>query len=215
MSMKIILSVGKAGIMEEGRFLNIWSVSWNLEWILNLTDADDVRFDLWVTSILFPSNLVGVVQFKIHSCFTTAARKRNPHTLIPKPALVDTVYTPMARVQIEWARREKIDKDITWTFLRMFLMSCDWNLSKTQFGILLEYFQWEAIGIWKRQSLDLSENIFDERPLEFGKDRIETCLRKFSMRGDWNLAKTSFRLVLEKLRREATGIWQRQDLDLS
>ena len=57
------------------------------------------RWDLiLVTSALFPRNLVGVVQFKIHSCFRTGARQWNPHTLIPKLALVDTVYTPAARV---------------------------------------------------------------------------------------------------------------------
>ena len=61
-------------------------------------DLDEVRFDLWVMSILFPSKLVGVVQFKIHSCSRTEARQRDPHTLIPKLALVDTVYTPIARV---------------------------------------------------------------------------------------------------------------------
>ena len=57
-----------------------------------------MRFDLWVTSTLFPWNPVGVVQFKIHSCFRTGARQRNRHTLLQKLALVDTVYTPMARV---------------------------------------------------------------------------------------------------------------------
>ena len=61
-------------------------------------DLDEVRFDLWVMSILFPSNLVGVMQFKIHLCSRTGARQRDPHTLIPKLALVDTVYTPIARV---------------------------------------------------------------------------------------------------------------------
>ena len=75
----------------KGRFLHIWSVSWKSDWILIDTDADEVRFDLWVTSILFPSKLVGVVQFKIHSCFRTGARQWNLHTLIPKLALVDTV----------------------------------------------------------------------------------------------------------------------------
>ena len=35
------------------------------------------------------------------------------------------------------------------------------------------------------------------------------------MRGNWNLAKTRFRLVLEYFQCEAIGIWQRQDLDLS
>ena len=36
-------------------------------------------------------DLVGVVQFKVHSCFGTEVHPRNPHTLIPKLALVGTV----------------------------------------------------------------------------------------------------------------------------
>ena len=35
------------------------------------------------------------------------------------------------------------------------------------------------------------------------------------MRGNWNLAKARFRLVLEYFHCEAIGLWQRQDLDLS
>ena len=61
----------------------------------------------------------------------------------------------------------------------------------------------------------MSQNIFNERRLEFGKDIILKCLRVFSLRGNWNLAKTRFRLVLECFQCEAIGIWQRQDLDLS
>ena len=35
-------------------------------------------------------------------------------------------------------------------------MRCDWNLSETQFGIVLGYFRSDAIGIWLRHNLDLS-----------------------------------------------------------
>ena len=37
------------------------------------------------------SDLVGVVRFKIHSCFRTEVRPRNTHTPIEKLVLVDTV----------------------------------------------------------------------------------------------------------------------------
>ena len=47
-------------------------------------------------------------------------------------------------------------------------MRCDWNLAKTQFEIVLAYFRWDAIGIWLRLNLQLSQNIFDEMQLEFG-----------------------------------------------
>ena len=95
---KIIQSVGIVGFLEKGRFLHTCSISCKLERVLTATDADEVRFDLWVTSTLFPRNLVGVVKLKIHSSFRTGALQRNPHTLLPKLALVDTIYTPMARV---------------------------------------------------------------------------------------------------------------------
>ena len=51
--------------------------------------------------------------------------------------------------------------------------------------------------------------------MEFGKDITENWVRIFSLRGNWNLAKTRFRLVLEYFQCEAVGIWQRQDLNLS
>ena len=35
-------------------------------------------------------------------------------------------------------------------------MRCDWNLAKTQIGIVLEYFQLDAMGIWLRHNLELS-----------------------------------------------------------
>ena len=43
-------------------------------------------------------NFVRVVQFKVHSCFRIEVHPRNPHTVIPKLALVNTVKTPVARV---------------------------------------------------------------------------------------------------------------------
>ena len=50
----------------------------------------------------------------------------------------------------------------------MFSMKGDWNLAKTQFGIVLEYFRFDAIGIWLRHNLELSWDIFDETQFDFG-----------------------------------------------
>ena len=47
-------------------------------------------------------------------------------------------------------------------------MRCDWNLDKTQFEIVLVYFRRDAIGIWLRQNLKLSQNFFNEMRLEIG-----------------------------------------------
>ena len=101
------------------------------------------RWDLvYVTPIKSLSrNLVRVVQFKIHSSFRTEVRPRNPHTLIPKLALVDTVETPVARVWIGQAKRGKFGKDIIWKCLGIFSMRGNWNLAKTKFGIVLEQFR--------------------------------------------------------------------------
>ena len=52
--------------------------------------------------------------------------------------------------------------------LRMFSMGCEWNLAKTGFGIVFEYFRSDAIGVWLRQILDLPQNIFDEMEFELG-----------------------------------------------
>ena len=47
-------------------------------------------------------------------------------------------------------------------------MRCDWNLAKTQFETVLEYFRSDAIGIWLRHNLKLSYNILDEMRVEIG-----------------------------------------------
>ena len=52
----------------------------------------------------------------------------------------------------------------------------------------------------------MSQNIFEERQLEFRKDITEKCLRIFSRRGNWNLVKTLLKNVLEYFRGEAIGI---------
>ena len=57
-------------------------------------------------------------------------------------------------------------KDITEKCLRIFSRRGNLNL------VVLEYFQSEAIGIWQRQDLDLSYNIFSAKQLEIGKDKI-------------------------------------------
>ena len=53
----------------------------------------------------------------------------------------------------------------------------------------------------------MSQNIFKERQLEFGKDITEKCLRIFSRRGNWNFVKTLLKYVLEYFQGEAIGIW--------
>ena len=65
---------------------------------------------------------------------------------------------------------------------------------------VFEYFRRGDKEMWLRQVLILSEHIFVERQLESGKDKIQTCLRMFSLRGNWNLSMTRFRLVLECFR---------------
>ena len=77
-------------------------------------------------------------------------------------------------------------------------MRCDWNLAKTEFGIFLEYFRRDAVGIWLRHNLELSQNSFDNMQLELSYDIIWKCHRKFSMRCDWNFAKTQLRTVVEQ-----------------
>ena len=47
-------------------------------------------------------------------------------------------------------------------------MRRDSILAKTQFGIVLGYFQSEAMGIWLRHNWELSSSVFDEMQLEFG-----------------------------------------------
>ena len=59
-------------------------------------------------------------------------------------------------------------QDTIWNCLRISSVRCNWNLTKTQFGILSENFRYDAIGIWLIQDLELSQNIFEEIQLEFG-----------------------------------------------
>ena len=89
----------------------------------------------------------------------------------------------------------------------------DRHLAKTQFGTVLECFRWDATGIWLRHNLELSWIILDEMRLEFGWDTNWNCLRRFSMRCDWNLAETQFGSVLEFFRWDAVGIWLRHNLE--
>ena len=79
-------------------------------------------------------------------------------------------------------------------------MRCDWILAQTQFGIVLGSFQSDAMGIGLRHNLELSQKYFDEMQLESGQDTILNCLRIFSMRCGWKLAKTQFGIVLEFFR---------------
>ena len=52
--------------------------------------ADEVRLGL-CNANSFSGDLLRDMQFKIRFCFRTGVRQRNPHTLKPKLALVDTV----------------------------------------------------------------------------------------------------------------------------
>ena len=61
---------------------------------------------------------------------------------------------------------------------------------------------WQEYGMGKREKGNLA-------------DKIWNCLRIFSMRFNWNLAKTRFGIVLEYFRGDSIGIWLKQDLELS
>ena len=50
--------------------------------------------------------------------------------------------------------------------------------------------------------------------LEFGSDKIWNCFRIFSMRCNWNLARTMFGISLDNFRGDGIGFWLGQDLDL-
>ena len=47
-------------------------------------------------------------------------------------------------------------------------MRCDWILAKTKFGIVLGFFQSDAMGIGLGYNLELSWDIFNQMRLEFG-----------------------------------------------
>ena len=66
-------------------------------------------------------------------------------------------------------------------------MRCLWNLAKTHFGNVLDFFRLDALGSWLRHNLDF--------------------LRTFSLRCGWNLAETNFGIVLDFFRLDAIGIW--------
>ena len=50
--------------------------------------------------------------------------------------------------------------------------------------------------------------------MEFGSDKVWNCLKIFSTRCNWNLARTIFGISLENFRRDAIGIWLKQYLEL-
>ena len=53
----------------------------------------------------------------------------------------------------------------------------------------------------------MSQDIFKDRQVEFGKDFTEKYLRIFSRRSNWNFVKTLLKNVLEYFQGEAIGIW--------
>ena len=68
-------------------------------------------------------NLLSVVQFEIHYCFKTEVRPQNPHTLVPKLALVDTVQTPVVGIWNGLAKRmifTESEKNWTWNVFANF-----------------------------------------------------------------------------------------------
>ena len=46
--------------------------------------------------------------------------------------------------------------DTIWNCLGIISIRCDWNLAKTQIGIVLEFFQLVAMGIRLRHNFELS-----------------------------------------------------------
>ena len=50
--------------------------------------------------------------------------------------------------------------------------------------------------------------------MEFGSDKVWNCLKIFSTRCNWNLARTKFGISSEYFRGDASGFWLRQDLEL-
>ena len=45
--------------------------------------------------------------------------------------------------------------DKVWNCLKIVSTRCNWNLARKIFGISLEYFRGDAIGIWLKQDLEL------------------------------------------------------------
>ena len=105
--------------------------------------------------------------------------------------------------------------DTIWKSLRFFSMKCNWISAKTQLGIVLEYFRWEACEFGLRHNLEKSQNNFDEMQWNFGWDTIWNCLRKIPMRCNWILAKTQFGNVSEKFKWGAIEFWLRHSLEKS
>ena len=50
--------------------------------------------------------------------------------------------------------------------------------------------------------------------MEFGSDKVWNCLKIFSKRCNWNLARTKIGISSEYFRGDAIGIWLKEDLDL-
>ena len=50
--------------------------------------------------------------------------------------------------------------------------------------------------------------------MEFGSDKVCNCLKIFSTRCNWNLARTKFGISSEYFRGDAIGLWLKHYLDL-
>ena len=71
-------------------------------------------------------------------------------------------------------------------------------LAETKFGNVSEEFRWDAIENWLRQKLELSFKKSDEMQMNLGWDTVWKCLRRN-----------------KKIRWEAIEFWLRQILELA
>ena len=64
--------------------------------------------------------------------------------------------------------RLEFGSDTKWNCLKKFSMRCNRNLARAQFGIVLEFFRLDAIGVWLGNNLKVPQSILDEMQLGFG-----------------------------------------------
>ena len=51
--------------------------------------------------------------------------------------------------------RLEFGSDTKWNGLKKFSMRCNWKLAEAQFGIVLEFFRLDAIGVWVGNKLNV------------------------------------------------------------
>ena len=94
-------------------------------------------------------------------------------------------------------------------------MRCKWISTKTQFGIILEYFRSNAIEFWLRHNMEVPYSNLGQMQMNFGSDTIWNCLRMFSIRCNWNIPRTQSGIVLEQLRWDEIEFQLRRNMDMS